>query len=84
MSTPDDAERLSPLAQRWPRASKFLLSGCAATVAELGTRPSSLGLPRSTSRGRPRVYLTQELNQGLQHCRQILYQLSYQKNLTFT
>ncbi|KAI4561081.1 hypothetical protein MJG53_021138 [Ovis ammon polii x Ovis aries] len=55
MSTPDDAERLSPLAQRWPRASKFLLSGCAATVAELGTRPSSLGLPRSTSRGRPRV-----------------------------
>ena len=24
------------------------------------------------------TFLTQELNQGLQHCRQILYQLSYQ------
>ena len=24
------------------------------------------------------IFLTQELNQGLQHCRQILYQLSYQ------
>ena len=23
------------------------------------------------------IFLTQELNQGLQHCRQILYQLSY-------
>ena len=24
------------------------------------------------------IFLTQELNQGLLHCRQILYQLSYQ------
>ena len=24
------------------------------------------------------IFLTQELNQGLQHCRQIFYQLSYQ------
>lgn len=38
MSVPEDEEKL-PLAQRWPRASKFLLSGCAAIVAELGTRP---------------------------------------------
>ena len=27
-----------------------------------------------------RIFLTQELNQGLLHCRQILYQLSYQEN----
>ena len=27
-----------------------------------------------------RVFLTQELNQVLLHCRQILYQLSYQAN----
>uniref|UniRef100_A0A8D1R1W2 Uncharacterized protein n=1 Tax=Sus scrofa TaxID=9823 RepID=A0A8D1R1W2_PIG len=44
----EDEERLLPLAQRWPRASKFLLSGCAATVAELGTRP---GPPARVSRG---------------------------------
>ena len=28
------------------------------------------------------IFLTQELNQGLQHCRQILYQLSYQGSLS--
>ena len=28
----------------------------------------------------PGIFLTQELNQGLLHCRQILYQLSYQGN----
>jgi len=28
-------------------------------------------------------FLTQELNQGLLHCRQILYQLSYQGRPTF-
>ncbi|KAB1261310.1 Mitochondrial uncoupling protein 4 [Camelus dromedarius] len=55
MSAPEDEERLLPLTQRWPRASKFLLSGCAATVAELGTRPPSLGLPRESSRGRAGV-----------------------------
>ncbi|XP_025746517.1 mitochondrial uncoupling protein 4 isoform X1 [Callorhinus ursinus] len=42
MSVPEDEERLLPLAQRWPRASKFLLSGCAATVAELATFPLDL------------------------------------------
>ena len=26
------------------------------------------------------IFLTQELNQGLLHCRQILYQLSYQES----
>ena len=29
------------------------------------------------------LFLTQELNQGLLHCRQILYQLSYQGSLIF-
>ena len=28
------------------------------------------------------IFLTQELNQGLLHCRQILYQLSYQEALS--
>ncbi|KAG5196962.1 hypothetical protein JEQ12_010416 [Ovis aries] len=51
MSTPDDAERLSPLAQRWPRASKFLLSGCAATVAELATFPLDLTKTRLQIQG---------------------------------
>ena len=30
------------------------------------------------------IFLTQELNQGLPHCRQILYQLSYQGSLCIT
>ena len=29
-----------------------------------------------------RIFLTQELNQGLLHCRKILYQLSYQGSLS--
>ena len=29
------------------------------------------------------IFLTQELNQGLLHCRQILYQLSYQGSLDY-
>ena len=29
------------------------------------------------------IFLTQELNQGLLRCRQILYQLSYQKKLDY-
>ena len=31
-----------------------------------------------------RIFLTQELNLGLLHCRQILYQLGYQGSLTVT
>ena len=30
------------------------------------------------------IFLTQELNQGILHCRQILYQLSYQESPTQT
>lgn len=45
MSVPEEEETLLPLTQRWPRMSKFLLSGCAATVAELGTSRPRLGLP---------------------------------------
>ena len=40
------------------------------------------GKPKNTGVGRlsllQGIFLTQELNQGLLHCRQILYQLSYQ------
>ena len=40
------------------------------------------GKPKNTGVGSlsllQRIFLTQELNQGLLHCRQILYQLSYQ------
>lgn len=43
MSVPEDEERLLPLVRRWPRASNFVLSGCAATVAELGTRTPTPG-----------------------------------------
>ncbi|XP_004739816.1 mitochondrial uncoupling protein 4 isoform X6 [Lutra lutra] len=51
MSLPEDEERLLPLAQRWPRASKFLLSGCAATVAELATFPLDLTKTRLQMQG---------------------------------
>nr|XP_008540299.1 PREDICTED: mitochondrial uncoupling protein 4 isoform X4 [Equus przewalskii] len=51
MSVPEDEERLLPLAQRWPRASKFLLSGCAATVAELATFPLDLTKTRLQMQG---------------------------------
>ena len=40
------------------------------------------GKPKNTGAGSLSllqwIFLTQELNQGLLHCRQILYQLSYQ------
>ena len=40
------------------------------------------GKPKNTGVGNlsllQRIFLTQELNQGLLHCRQILYQLSYE------
>ncbi|KAI6049660.1 mitochondrial uncoupling protein 4 isoform X1 [Marmota monax] len=51
MSNPEDEERLLPLAQRWPRASKFVLSGCAATVAELATFPLDLTKTRLQMQG---------------------------------
>ncbi|KAI2542591.1 solute carrier family 25 member 27 [Homo sapiens] len=51
MSVPEEEERLLPLTQRWPRASKFLLSGCAATVAELATFPLDLTKTRLQMQG---------------------------------
>uniref|UniRef100_A0A8C3WP97 Solute carrier family 25 member 27 n=1 Tax=Catagonus wagneri TaxID=51154 RepID=A0A8C3WP97_9CETA len=51
MSAPEDEEKLLPLVQRWPRASKFLLSGCAATVAELATFPLDLTKTRLQIQG---------------------------------
>lgn len=47
MSVPEKEDTLLPLTQRWPRTSKFLLSGCAATVAELGTRRPASASPAS-------------------------------------
>ena len=44
--------------------------------------------PRNTEAGSlpllQQIFLTQELNWGLLHCRQILYQLSYQGSLSYT
>ena len=44
-----------------------------------------LGKPKNTGVGSlsllQQIFPTQELNQGLLHCRQILYQLSYQGRL---
>ena len=46
------------------------------------------GKPKNTGVGSlsllQRVFLTQELNQGLLHCRQILYQLSYREAPTLS
>lgn len=42
--SPAGEERSLPLPERWPRASKFALSACAAAVAELGT--THRGFPR--------------------------------------
>ena len=50
--------------------------------------PEPQGKPKNTGVGRllllQRIFPTQELNRGLLHCRQILYQLSYQRSLTLT
>ncbi|OBS70195.1 hypothetical protein A6R68_01258, partial [Neotoma lepida] len=51
MSVPEEEETLLPLTQRWPRTSKFLLSGCAATVAELATFPLDLTKTRLQMQG---------------------------------
>ena len=52
-------------------------------VDSLPTEPQ--GKPKNTGAGSrsflQRIFLTQELNQGLLHCRQILYQLSYMGSL---
>ena len=46
------------------------------------TNPEPQGKPKNTVVGSPsllqRIFMTQELNQALLHCRWILYQLSYQ------
>ena len=45
------------------------------------------GKPKNTGVGSlsllQQIFLTQELNQGLLHCRRILYQLSYQESPLF-
>ena len=58
----------------------------ALQADSLPTEP--LGKPRNTGVGSlslpQQIFLTQELNQGLLHCRQILYQLSHQGSLVTT
>ena len=56
------------------------LTSPALQVDSLPAEPG--GKPKNTGVGslalRQQIFLTQELNWGLVHCRQILYQLSYQ------
>ena len=74
--------------------SLFLLQGIFPTqgleprspVLQVDSLPAEpQGKPKNTGVGSlsllQMIFPTQELNQGLLHCRQILYQLSYQGNL---
>ncbi|NXO63208.1 UCP4 protein, partial [Phainopepla nitens] len=49
--SPAEDERSLPLPERWPRASKFALSACAAAVAELVTFPLDLTKTRLQMQG---------------------------------
>ncbi|NXI19667.1 UCP4 protein, partial [Irena cyanogastra] len=49
--SPAEEERSLPLPERWPRASKFALSACAAAVAELVTFPLDLTKTRLQIQG---------------------------------
>ena len=49
-----------------------------ASSAEPPRKPKNTGVGNLSLL--QRIFLTQELNQGLLHCRQILYQLSYQRS----
>ena len=62
--------------------SGIKLRSPALQVDSLLSQPP--GKPKNIGVGRPSLlqgnFLSQELNQGLLHCRQILYQLSYQES----
>ncbi|XP_023780045.1 mitochondrial uncoupling protein 4 isoform X5 [Cyanistes caeruleus] len=49
--SPAEEEKSLPLPERWPRASKFALSACAAAVAELVTFPLDLTKTRLQMQG---------------------------------
>ncbi|XP_068867855.1 mitochondrial uncoupling protein 4 isoform X2 [Aphelocoma coerulescens] len=53
--SPAEEERSLPLPERWPRASKFALSACAAAVAELVTFPLDLTKTRLQIQGEAAV-----------------------------
>ncbi|NXR32182.1 UCP4 protein, partial [Zosterops hypoxanthus] len=53
--SPAEEERSLPLPERWPRASKFALSACAAAVAELVTFPLDLTKTRLQVQGEAAV-----------------------------
>ena len=59
--------------------------GLKSPTSQVASLPSeALGEPKSTGVGSlsflQQIFPSQELNQGLLHCRQILYQLSYQRS----
>ncbi|KFP56482.1 Mitochondrial uncoupling protein 4, partial [Cariama cristata] len=54
--SPTEEEKSLPLPERWPRASKFALSACAAAVAELVTFPLDLTKTRLQVQGEAAVH----------------------------
>lgn len=76
--SPAEEERSLPLPERWPRASKFALSACAAAVAELGT--THRGFPRG--KGVRFTYGGQGEHQSVPGC--LIPQCSAPANLNFT
>ncbi|XP_071598219.1 mitochondrial uncoupling protein 4 isoform X2 [Heliangelus exortis] len=54
--SPAEEEKSFPLPERWPRASKFALSACAAAVAELVTFPLDLTKTRLQVQGEAAVH----------------------------
>ncbi|XP_052665843.1 mitochondrial uncoupling protein 4 isoform X2 [Harpia harpyja] len=54
--SPAEEEKSLPLPERWPRASKFALSACAAAVAELVTFPLDLTKTRLQVQGEAAVH----------------------------
>ena len=75
----------------WPPARDLPNPGieprsCTLQADSLSAEPQ--GKPKNTGVGSlsllQRIFLTQESNFGLLHCRQILYQLSYQGSPKFT
>lgn len=75
--SPAGEERSLPLPERWPRASKFALSACAAAVAELGT--THRGFPRGKG---GQIYLRGAGGTSVPGC--LIPQRSAPANLRFT
>ena len=63
---------------KWKSLSRVRLFATAWTIQSVNSPSQNIGVGSLSLV--QRIFLTQELNQGLPHCRQILYQLSYQEN----